>query len=68
LCYFVKLSQGKLLAKVRPGHPGANRTVVDYNASVVNFYNATGSIARFENKHIFILFLKTFSPTTTLAL
>jgi hypothetical protein len=25
-----------------------------YNAGVVNFYNATGSLARFENKKYFI--------------
>jgi hypothetical protein len=36
--------------KAKSGHPGANPTIVIYNASVVNFYNATGSIARFENK------------------
>jgi hypothetical protein len=30
--------------------PGANPTIVVYNASVVNFYNATGSLMRFENK------------------
>jgi hypothetical protein len=36
------------------GHPGANPTIAGYNASVVNFYNATGSLARFENKNIFI--------------
>jgi hypothetical protein len=30
--------------------PGANRTISNYNASVVNFYNATGSLARFESK------------------
>jgi hypothetical protein len=29
-----------------------------YNASVVNFYNATGSLARFENKEIFYSTLK----------
>jgi hypothetical protein len=30
--------------------PGANSTTSSYNASVVKFYNATGSLARFENK------------------
>jgi hypothetical protein len=29
-----------------------------YNASVVNFYNATGSLARFENKNILFCFEK----------
>jgi hypothetical protein len=28
---------------------GANPTIASYNASVVNFHNATGSLARFEN-------------------
>jgi hypothetical protein len=32
--------------------PGANPTIASYNASVLNFYNATGSLARFENKNI----------------
>jgi hypothetical protein len=31
--------------------PGLDPTV--YNGSVVNFYNATGSLACFENKNIF---------------
>jgi hypothetical protein len=30
--------------------PGANPTIASYNASVVNFYNSTGSLARFEIK------------------
>jgi hypothetical protein len=34
---------------------GANPTIVIYNASVVNFYNASGSLVRFENKKYFIL-------------
>jgi hypothetical protein len=33
---------------------GPNPTTSIYNASV-NFYNATGSLARFENKKYFIL-------------
>jgi hypothetical protein len=33
--------------------PGANPTIVIYNASVVNFYNATGSLVRYENKKKF---------------
>jgi hypothetical protein len=31
---------------------GANPTTSIYNASVVNLYNATSSLARFENKNI----------------
>jgi hypothetical protein len=38
---------------------GANPTIARYNASVVNFYNATDSLARFENKKYYILLLKT---------
>jgi hypothetical protein len=36
---------------------GANPTIVSYNASVVIF-NATGSLARFENKSILVFFEK----------
>jgi hypothetical protein len=39
--------------------PGANPTIASYNASVVTFYNATGSLARFENKKYYLLLLKT---------
>jgi hypothetical protein len=35
---------------------------VIYNASVVNFYNAMGSLARFENKNILFCFEKRSSP------
>jgi hypothetical protein len=38
--------------------PGANPTIASYNASVVNFYNATGSLARLENKNILFYFEK----------
>jgi hypothetical protein len=48
--------------------PGANPTIASYNASVVNFYYATGSLARFENKNILFYFEKRSSRTTTLAL
>jgi hypothetical protein len=47
---------------------GANPTIAIYNDSVVNFYNAMGSLARFEIKNIiFYLLLKTLYPPTTLA-
>jgi hypothetical protein len=39
----------------------ANPTIVSYNPSVVNFYNATGSLARFENCNIFFFFEKRYS-------
>jgi hypothetical protein len=38
------------------GTPGANPTIASYNGSVVNFYNATASLARFENKNIIFYF------------
>jgi hypothetical protein len=38
------------------GQSGANPTIASYNASVVKFYNAMGSLARFENKNIIIYF------------
>jgi hypothetical protein len=34
--------------------PGANPTIASYNASVVNFYNATGSLARFEKNYLLL--------------
>jgi hypothetical protein len=37
---------------------GANPTFASYNASVVNFYNATGSLVRFINKRIFVLHIQ----------
>jgi hypothetical protein len=48
-------------AKIRPSgaNPGPNPTTSIYNASVVNFYNATGSLARFENKNILFYLEKT---------
>jgi hypothetical protein len=44
--------------KIRPtgenfaqsGHPGANPTIVSYNASAVKIYNAKSSLVRFETK------------------
>jgi hypothetical protein len=38
--------------------PGTNPTIASYNASVVNFYNAAGSLTRFENKNILFYFEK----------
>jgi hypothetical protein len=37
---------------------GPNPMTSIYNASVVNFYNAMGSLARFENKNILFYFEK----------
>jgi hypothetical protein len=36
--------------------PRPNPTTSSYNASAVNFYNATGSLACFENKNISFYF------------
>jgi hypothetical protein len=36
--------------------PGANPTIAIYNASIVNFYNATGNLEHFENKNIIFYF------------
>jgi hypothetical protein len=44
----------------RGSNPGANPTIASYNASVVNFYNATGSLMRFENKNILFYFEKRY--------
>jgi hypothetical protein len=41
---------------------GANPTIASDNASVVNFYNATGSLARSDNNLISLI--KTLKPTT----
>jgi hypothetical protein len=38
--------------------PEPNPTTSIYNASVVNLFNATGSLARFENKNIFYSIFK----------
>jgi hypothetical protein len=43
---------------VPSANPGANPTTSIYNASVVKFYNATGSLARFGNKNISFYFEK----------
>jgi hypothetical protein len=42
----------------RKTQSGPNPTIASYNASVVNFYNATGSIVRFINKNIFFFYSK----------
>jgi hypothetical protein len=53
--------QKDLVKKNRPNSgpsTGPNPTTSVYNASVVNLYNATGSLARFENKNILFYFEK----------
>jgi hypothetical protein len=49
---------GKPLGSMLCVIPGAHPSIESYNASVVNFYNATGSLACFKNK-IFSSTLKT---------
>jgi hypothetical protein len=50
---FIPAANSELCCKLC-GHieniTGANPMIVSYNASIVNFYNATGSIARLEKK------------------
>jgi hypothetical protein len=48
----VKLGNGTLEMETW-FNPGANPTIASYNASVVNFYNAMGSLACFENKFFY---------------
>jgi hypothetical protein len=49
--------------------PGANTTIVSYNASVVNTYSTTSSLVRFDIKSIYFNFEKRSSlGTTTLVL
>jgi glutamate formiminotransferase len=40
--------------------PGANPTIVNYNASAKEIYSATSSLERFENKNIFFCFEKRY--------
>jgi hypothetical protein len=43
IAIWVYLSHFGLLYQEKSGNPGANPTIASYNASVVNFCNATGS-------------------------
>jgi hypothetical protein len=43
----------------QPWYPGANPTIVSYNASAAKIYNAKSSLLRFENKNIFFYYEKT---------
>jgi hypothetical protein len=60
VCNFERISYSKQMSNRRKFdqscHPGANPTIASYNANVVNFYNVTGSLARFENKNIIFYF------------
>jgi hypothetical protein len=38
--------------------PGANPTIVSYNARVLKMYNAMSSLLRFENENIYFCFEK----------
>jgi hypothetical protein len=50
----------EVVKKIAPNSVIQNQkpTISSYNASVVNFYNATGSLARFEKRNIFSKFEK----------
>jgi hypothetical protein len=56
LVYF--LTVWSLLYQEKYGNPGANPTIESYNASAIEFYNATGSLVRLENKTILFYFEK----------
>jgi hypothetical protein len=43
----------KSIDTAMPNIPGDNPTIACYNATVVNFYNGTGSLALFEKKLYF---------------
>jgi hypothetical protein len=51
--FFVGKTFWKAHALCEEGLPGTNPTIVSYNASVVKIYNATNSIARFQNENHF---------------
>jgi hypothetical protein len=46
--------------------PGANPTILSYNASTVKIYNAASRQVCFENSINLLLLLKTLLPTTAL--
>jgi hypothetical protein len=50
------LKAKKLVLNFSPTHTGANPTIASYNGSVVNYYNATGSLARFAKKYYLFTF------------
>jgi hypothetical protein len=54
----MQLKRNFLPVSRRRLEPGANPiiAIASYNASAVKFYNATNSLARFENKNIFLYF------------
>jgi hypothetical protein len=58
----------KFVEKKLPTQHGDNPTIASYNTSAVKIYNATSSLVRFENIHVFSNFEKMLWPTTTLAL
>jgi hypothetical protein len=52
--FFVALLAGSKLPHGNLNQPGANPTIVGYNASAVKIYNGTISLVRFEKKNIFL--------------
>jgi hypothetical protein len=55
----VFLPQTILTARSVTNKPGANLTIVSYNASAVETYNATSSLVSFENRNILFYFKET---------
>jgi hypothetical protein len=56
--FLQKIAKNRRQIVIITSTPGVNPTIASYNASVVNFYNATGSLALLENKNILFLFEK----------
>jgi hypothetical protein len=56
--YVCNLYECNLFTYTKLIFAGANPTIARHNASVVNFYRATGSLAGFEKKNIFFYFEK----------
>jgi hypothetical protein len=48
----------KIVLRLKVFKPGADPTIVSYNAGAVEIYNAKGSLVRSENKIIFFYFEK----------
>jgi hypothetical protein len=53
--FFAEICQKSQKIVIITSTPGINPTIATYNASAVKIYNATSSLARFENKNIFLL-------------
>jgi hypothetical protein len=54
----MQIDKHKIIFFLVPLRPGVNPTIASYNASDVNFYNATYSVGFFENGNILFYFEK----------